>query len=120
MKLTGKTREDFENWILNECPFTFGKSLIKIHKQKYFFISYLGIDNIQLNALIIEFFDSVGIYIWTMPSLRVKTKWTFRVFKTLLEDYVNQHAYIYKSRKEATGKAIEKANEIYNEMLNKC
>jgi len=113
MKLTGKTREDFENWILNECQFTFGKSLIKIHKQKYFFISYLGIDNIQLNALIIEFFDSVGIYIQiSIYTKRIDSSldWCYSFNEEIFERF-------FKSRKEATDKAIEKANEIYNNKL---
>jgi len=76
------------------------------------------VDEIYLNALIIEFFDSVGIYIWTMPSLRVETKWTYRVFKTIFTEDIKQHAYIYNSRSEATQSAITKANEIFNN-LNK-
>ena len=106
MKITGKTKEAFEKW-LEDTDNLCGLDLFQL-------------PDTCIDTLIIEFFDSVGIYIWTMPSLRVETKWTFRVFKTLLEDYVNQHAYIYNTRQEATGKAIEKANEIYNEMLNKC
>ena len=70
------------------------------------------------DALIIEWLDSVGIYVWTIPSARVETKWTFRIFKDLFTD-IKQRAYIYKTRSEATQKAILKANEIYNNLNNK-
>jgi hypothetical protein len=71
-------------------------------------------NSLVLNALIIEFFDSVGIYIWTIPSLRIVNKWTYRVFCHDLSDYTPQAAYLYIDRKQATIKAIEKANKIYN------
>jgi len=56
------------------------------------------------NALIIEFFDSVGIYISIV--------WEFECF----ESYVNSKCVsIYSnSRTEATNEAIIKANEIFN------
>lgn len=96
MKLTGKCLSDFGD----QCTLQY-KNFIKLPETCQ-------------NALIIEFFDSVGIFIYTIPSLRTKNKWTYRVFKSLFQDFTNQVSYIYKSRTEATNKAIEKANEIYN------
>lgn len=62
-------------------------------------------------ALIIEWFDSVGIYVNALRySLSEPNKWV--VIKSLCENNLD---FIYSSRQEATKQAIIKANEIYNE-----
>ena len=105
MILTGKAKEDFLEYYNN-------------HSIKYL-LSWTDFDDLPLvvkNALIIEWLDSVGIYINTtyeefediqvkkLPVL-VKT-WIVWVNEELLIDF--------NSRQEATDEAIKKANEIYN------
>jgi len=99
MILTGRAKEDFLKHLDVE--------------EKWFDEEYVDLFS---NALIIEWFDSVGIYIWTMPSLRVETKWTYRVFKSVLTENIKQRAFSFKTRAEATTEAIKKANEIYNSL----
>jgi hypothetical protein len=69
------------------------------------------------NALIIDWLDSIGVYVWTMPSLRVETKWTYRVFKSVFSENIKQRAYVFNTRPEATTEAIKKANELINQTL---
>ena len=107
MILTGKAKEDFLEYYNN-------------HSIKYL-LSWTDFDDLPLvvkNALIIEWFDSVGIYVNTtyeefediqvkkLPVL-VKT-WSVLVNEELLIDF--------NSRQEATDEAIKKANEIYNNL----
>lgn len=107
MILTGKAKEDFLEYYNN-------------HSIKYL-LSWTDFDDLPLvvkNALIIEWLDSVGIYINTtyeefediqvkkLPVL-VKT-WIVWVNEELLIDF--------NSRQEATDEAIKKANEIYNNL----
>lgn len=95
MILTGKCKKDFGKWIYenDECYFT-DESM-----------------NIYNNALIIEFFDSVGIYVNVLKyGLSEPNKWV--VIRSLCENNLD---FIYSSRQEATIQAIIKANDIYNE-----
>jgi len=110
MKLTGKCKIEFENWILNNKSNHDSARMIKIFNQKDLFVSYLGIGETFLNALIIEFFDSVGIKI-LIDTLHFQN-WFFYKIKNninIIEDII-----VYNSRIKATNKAIIKANEIYN------
>lgn len=96
MILTGNTLENFTEWLYKN----------QYSKKENEFT------RVELNALIIEFFDSVGIYIDTESEE--------------IYEYVGFYAYvnneslneIFKSRQEATEQAILKANEIYNERTN--
>ena len=63
------------------------------------------------NALIIEFFDSVGIYIFIECGTYVREPY----FKyRIVTDHDQEVSFKYNSRQEATEQAIQKANEIYN------
>ena len=110
MKLTGKCKIEFENWILNNKSNHDSTRMIKIFNQKDLFVSYVGIGETFLNALIIEFFDSVGVYIST------DIDYNFRYFNYKVETRKNVETidYVYNSRTKAVNKAIEKANETYN------
>jgi hypothetical protein len=71
------------------------------------------------NALIVEFFDSVGITVDVLPILGNPIKWqpnTFWLEKELLMTDINDFEY-YDTRQEAQIKAIEYANEILNQRL---
>jgi len=85
MKLTGKCLSDFGD----QCALQY-KNFIKLPESCQ-------------NALIIEFFDSVGIY--TGITLYAGY-WRFYIDKNCLG--------LKNTRTEATNSAIEKANEIYN------
>lgn len=92
MILTGKAKEDFLKQYGNE---------------------EWEIDDIYLHALIIEFFDSVGITVDVMPILNNPIKWMPNPF-WIEKEISTDDSECYKTRKEATIEAIKKANEIYN------
>lgn len=70
--------------------------------------------DIERNALIVDFFDSVGIYI-NIKSKFGQNKQCER-FSYVIKNY--NSGFIFNSRQEATIKAIKSANGIYN-TLNK-
>lgn len=97
MKLTGKCAEDFEEWFRKE----------KADKGFRWRIVLTADETIE-NALIIDFFDSLKIYIFI--------------------DFINDEWYAilcgaevsdtyFNSRLEATNEAIKRVNNIYNEVL---
>lgn len=110
MILTGKAKEDFENYVLNKELGHDSEVLISVYNQETLFINYNNVKETLLNALIIEWFDSVGIYV-NSSGLTLS--------KTFISDVsVNNNCeYNYdgfRTRKEAIEQAIKKANEIYN------
>lgn len=98
MKLTGKCLDAFGD----QCQYNYEE--------------FMELPESCQNALIIDFFDSVGIYILPiyeeyedfakgqMP-VTIKT-WSCWVNEVLISNC--------KTRQEATNEAIEKANEIFN------
>ena len=94
MILNGKTKEDFIDYI----------SLVE------------GMSDIHRNALIIDFFDSVGVYIYLETGMYFN-KPNFR-YKIITNDDTCI-GYKEYSRQEATIQAITKANEIYNVLYSK-
>ena len=103
MTLTNKTLEHFLEWKVNN------KNLSTIEVLDFKYLS-----TISQNALIIEFFDSVGIYIeiktdvYTVTGFGNKCDYYIKVGKKMFYDEM------YKTRQEATIQAITKANDIYN------
>lgn len=115
MKLTGKAKEDFLKYakeVHDDCGLgNNGKRLFYIQCiDSYKFIEtehYIeNCGETMLNALIIEWLDSVGVY----ASAYICHDNTF-------DFSINNVTYnsFAKTRQEATEKAIIKANEIYNE-----
>lgn len=99
MILTGKAEVDFIKW----ASYNYGEDSGDLAMMR----------EVYRNALIIEFFDSVGIYI----DIRIEFNDSFvlKTFDSYAEDdYVGN----YSNRQEATIQAIEKANDIYNEKNN--
>lgn len=86
MKLTRKAKEDFS--------------------YKYNMSNFNEYSDVLQNALIIEFFDSVGIYI-LITDFDGDDFWC--EFNGL------GYSILGKTRQEATEKAIIKANDFYNE-----
>ncbi|QES93138.1 hypothetical protein F0358_10675 [Empedobacter brevis] len=89
MELTGKAKEDFEFWLFN-----------RNHPEEYY--NRELISKTCLNALIIEWFDSVDY-----------------LENTSLWEYCFEHEYSNKlgTYKFIIEQAIIKANDIYNERL---
>ena len=116
MILTGKAKEDFENYVLNKNLGHDSEVLISVYNQETLFIDYKDVKKTLLNALIIEWFDSVVFYINTtyeeyediqVKNFPVKIKtWSVWINELLLEGF--------NSRQDALTEAIKKANEIYN------
>lgn len=110
MILIGKAKEDFEKW-LNKEMYYLGRHNFEDRDNNIEDLS----DNFQ-NALIIEWFDSIGIYIIISPSDNPKN-WFYTI---LGEDILSPFYKMYQSlddfenRQEALTEAIKKANEIYN------
>mgnify|MGYP000653321138 CR=1 FL=1 len=106
MILTGKAKEDFENYILNKELGHDSEVLISVYNQETLFINYNNVKETLLNALIIEWFDSVGIII---------TSDYFELNKGFYSEILESNFEIIKpTRQEALAEAIKKANEIYN------
>ena len=113
MILTGKAKEDFEKW-LNKEMYYLGRHNFEDRDNNIEDLS----DNFQ-NALIIEWFDSVGIKILPYCSvngwyceLKDFNNNFFGHYKSYL--ICKQDSKDFYSRQEATVQAIKKANEIYN------
>ena len=104
--LTGKAKEDFENYVLNKELGHDSEVLISVYNQESLFINYNNVKETLLNALIIEWFDSVGIYI---------TSDYFELNKGFYSEILDSNFAVVKpTRQEALAEAIKKANEIYN------
>lgn len=128
MILTGKAKEDFYKFLTENYPISSNDA------EKWFLALY---DKFK-NSLIIEWFDSVGIYIdieTDFNYIYVKIKecncdefccnedncyedriayFTFIIknYNTSFDDFYSTNEF--ETRQEATEKAIIKVNEIYN------
>ena len=102
MILKGKTKEDFILWLNNQPVAPYEVMLDDIPK-------------CYLNALIIEWFDSVGIYI---EVYRHNNRPTVQGFNSRIVRRINGYyecCIAVNTRNKAIQYAIKKANEIYNE-----
>lgn len=110
MKLTGKAKEDFLKWVKKRCN-------IKIHElikiEMWFDIQ----DDAFKNALIIEWFDSVGIYIIIKKTVDIY--WLYDIQYQNSNINISVFEPMQESRREAIKQAIIKANEIYNDRTSK-
>ena len=96
MILTDKAKEDFKEWVFENYYFQDLNVLYPLH---------------LIDTLIIEFFDSVGIYIEIHYSRILGDK-----FLCIVNTEANYNLTSYQdSRQQATEQAIKKANDIYNE-----
>ena len=101
MILTGKCREDF----LNYCK-----------QSESFMMTYA---DIYINALFIDWLDSVGIYI-SIESVFDNMLGYHRGFQVqIYQDgkqpiSIDKDNDVFESRQQATEEAIKQANEIYN------
>ena len=99
MELTGKAKESFIDYLDKTNQIKIEKGILNLHWQ--------DLPEKFKNALIIEWFDSVGIYI---------TSDYFELNKGFYSEILDSNFAIVKpTRQEALTEAIKKANEIYNE-----
>ena len=98
MILTGKAYNDFYNWL-------------KYNYYQYYLSAHGNNPDSCNNSLIIEWFDSVGIYINISYEL-FSYKWN------ILGDRSYYDLKKYPTRQESTKQAIIKANDIYNSSKN--
>lgn len=107
MILTKQAKKDFNKWIEEQGIF------LGLHPNEWreYNIEELS-ENFQY-ALIIEWFDSVDIII------SVRWEWSTKTFQSSIFSKGNNENVFHLShshtRTEITKKAIEKANEIYNQ-----
>ncbi|MDH1602342.1 hypothetical protein [Empedobacter sp. GD03739] len=95
MILTDKAKEDFKEWVFENYYFQDLNVLYPLH---------------LIDTLIIEFFDSVGIYIEIHYSRILGDK-----FLCIVNTEANYNLTSYQdSRQQATEQAIKKANDLYN------
>lgn len=107
MKLTGKAKEDFNKWF-------------DWYSQEHhdadtdIFLDEITLPDTLINALIIEWLDSVDIYIQIeLENIDgIFSSYIFYGKNNLDSSEVNS-----KSRQKATEIAIEIANEIYNTVI---
>lgn len=103
--MNGQAKIDFEKWVFKNYKQYSGN----YHNRKLSIFTDLTPQ--MTNALIIEWFDSIGIIItinyWTEASYTISNK---NGGKDLYSGLCG------KTRQEATEKAIEKAVEIYNNL----
>ena len=94
MILNGKAKEDFKEWIFENYYFQDLNVLYPLY---------------LVDTLIIEWFDSVGIYIGVYPNNNMSSYLSFEM--SINDDWIGEE----ENRQEATIQAIIKANDIYNE-----
>jgi len=112
--LTGKAKEDF----LNNLELNF--SLKEFVKE--FPFCFDNENELFKTNVIVEYFDSVGIYISVYVStcrteFNFNIEWEHNGYKEFSSVYNKETGCLFykcKTRQEATTEAIKKANEIYN------
>ena len=92
MILTDKAKEDFKEWVFENYYFQDLNVLYPLH---------------LVDTLIIEWFDSIGIYIGVYPN-NMSSYLSFEM--SINDDWIGEEL----TRQEATQEAIIKANDLYN------
>ena len=105
MKLTGKCKEDFEKWLrdlkFNDDSYDNLDALTQLN--------WIDFPQSMQYGVYVDFFDSVGVFIDN--SLNHTAGFNISLIKSN-GDYIVFDTEI--TRTEARKKAIEKANELYN------
>ena len=112
MILNGKAKEDFENYVLNKELGHDSEVLISVYNQETLFIDYKDVKETLLNALIVEWFDSVGICI---DRDCINMEMVITDFRDVKEKQTIIDCGLEEPFPDWWKKAIKKANEIYNE-----
>lgn len=116
MILTGKSKQDFENWYWNDWLLDSDRS----NNDDFEAINHLWkADEIYLYPLITYYFDSVGIYI-SIESVFDNMLGYHRGFQVqIYQDgkqpiSIDKDNDVFEARQHAAEEAIKQANEIYN------
>lgn len=109
--LTGKAKSDFEKWYWND--WLTGSDRDYYEKDEVIENSWKA-EKLFLFSLIIEWFDSVGAYIYLRRDDVAQRGFNWSIeSKRYGFHNLHNHAF-YFDRNQATEQAIIKANEIYN------
>lgn len=108
--LKGQAKEDFEKWLrrtelINEF------TLLPWIKDKNIGIQFYSLPFSMQHGVLVDWFDSVGIYI-SISHNEVNRKYYYDISTKPMSNDITTYS-IY-TRTQARQKAIEKANEIYN------
>lgn len=116
MKLTGKAREAFGEWIKENYSYF---KLTKSGDVSGIDTGYGRVDCLATDALIVEFLDEQGVLVALLPNYA--NGYDYPDFFTFQINGVSMYPLTensrFKTRPEATSAAIEKANEILNNRL---
>jgi len=114
--LVGKAQKDFWDWYL--LPETLEKNKLtgmwRFSTVNVIKVNFLAESEVCQNALITEWFDSVGITVDVMPRMADDNKIVFEPntfclkYEIVTEDFIQ-----FKTRQEAIKNAIIQANVIY-------
>lgn len=115
MKLTGKCKEDFEKWYIENYP-------LKGLDNEYIRQSHIDWFNSNIlfqsmkYGVYVDFFDSVGVKVDVFTESKYPDLYfDFRITEVKKSSFWGTATIgEFKTRQEARTKAIEKANEIYN------
>ena len=102
-KLSGKAKEEFDKWYYKE--------------DNGLLYNLDEIPDIYENALIIEWFDSVQIFISINYVNFINELTSAKGFEAMVTNkHITTRFIEVNTRTEATTKAIEKANDLYNNL----
>ena len=109
MKLTGKSLKDFEKWYLDPIQKKTYKTISNLGGDKAIMLNWFSLSDSHRYGVLVDWFDSVGIYIEICKNSREVIGWYF---------YINDDQSVgdewITTRPQAREKAIEKANLLYN------
>lgn len=116
MILNEKAKDDFEKWVKNQndlaigvqIPNTIGGVVFHLNSNPEILPKRI------LNNLIIEWFDSVGIYINCKRIFHSDCLFESQIVIDTNKKFGGEDLGMFETRQEATAEAIKKANEIYN------
>ena len=126
MELTGKCKEEFEKWLLSN---DINQEVLEIDNMTYYgsydvYDLFYLLPDLMKYGVLVDYFDSVGlpitIGVYTIRINEAKD-WCFQIVGN---KHSNQNKLIsferfYNTRPKARTAAIEKADELRNEVLNK-
>ena len=109
-----KCKEDFEKWYFkNHCKTSLKYEELMPHHKEDVYGWFYGIDLSFKYGVYVDFFDSVGIFCEDRRYTDVNMAWVVKYPN--FDGIQDRFDGLTKTRQEARVKAIEKANEIYNE-----
>lgn len=110
MVLTNKCKEDFEKWY---------KGIKNPNGHWYSLVNFNGLVDSMKYGIYVDFFSTIGIEISIKPSKTYNARFEYMIYNEIIDgrSFIVEPLYrnIKNSRQEARSRAIEKANEIYNE-----